>query len=1029
VISVPGSQGKLVRPAVPVTPDAQSSPAVQDTQAVRSQTEESEYQDWIKTTELRNVQAKADATLSDIINNVDAYGTTREDWQAEQSASGIVHYSAEGLTPEDYDPVVDDYGSIIELGFTHKEAREYLGPRLAAVGFTDREIHEYFTKCADPGLRRSWIYGDQGSYAGLKMRGKRPDELQPEEAAAESKLRERAPDAYKDMVESLTDNSDVKELHIDGEQFQQAMDKAGVTFEQLQATMPDVARGLGEALATRGDVTIPVADYLTHVAGTPMEGEVLPHIKVDPEGMTYAEGQAFYQTQNEAMLKAAEKLSAAKEKDAEYQKQVKEVQDSITRQLTDAGVYAPSVSKEYAKLPLAFFQTTAHRLGMSPLEFYQRWGAKIVGDHLDRVTGGDGFGQPMNPGVDPAERIPVVNLDDVIPGIKKFTQEGADKFVELWKGAELTLSDGGYSARLSSIDPDHPYWSANDAGRINETRRAALTVLDRVLAGARRIEDAPGKHEGVGATIRFYVPVRRYNDNPATLRIVTHVLEGNKAEIDGVEIYDVMRERPSRRGRVASETSRASDIPQRISEASHPSSDHPDTITIREMLSGVKDAQGKPYFEQSAKPFDGREVAATPMSAGQAHIEVDGVTRSALNSEGKPLHWSEEGTRNFWRWFGDSKVVDEEGRPLVVYHGTNDAGFDTFSRERLGWNTEGNASDNEMLATSAVGFWANTGKEVSERGGYDATMPLYLRIEEPYNAGNLESLGRDISQRTPVEALDADGDPAGEMNGLESGKKYASYLRGLEYDGVIIQDEEFGGTSVVALNRSQIKSAIGNTGAFDGTNPNILRQQGAAPRGTFNPASNTITLLKHPDALKGADLSTFTHELGHHFFDAYTKIAALEDAPPEIKADVETLFKHLGVESLDQWHSMSVEEQRPYHEQLAKDFEKYMTDGKAPTPELQGAFSAFSSWLREIYRTVKELRCSPHARGDPFSECMMYFFLLRRMPRQRPGARQWPDGLRQALQAPGKWFMMPGRVRHGMQKMPSFQQLLSAGGS
>ena len=23
---------------------------------------------------------------------------------------------------------------------------------------------------------------------------------------------------------------------------------------------------------------------------------------------------------------------------------------------------------------------------------------------------------------------------------------------------------------------------------------------------------------------------------------------------------------------------------------------------------------------------------------------------------------------NFWNWFGDSKIVDKQGRPLVVYH-------------------------------------------------------------------------------------------------------------------------------------------------------------------------------------------------------------------------------------------------------------------------------------------------------------------------------------------------------------------------
>jgi len=51
-------------------------------------------------------------------------------------------------------------------------------------------------------------------------------------------------------------------------------------------------------------------------------------------------------------------------------------------------------------------------------------------------------------------------------------------------------------------------------------------------------------------------------------------------------------------------------------------------------------------------------------------LMIDGKERSTLNSNGKPIAMTEEEVRNFYRWFGDSKVVDEQGRPLVVYHGT-----------------------------------------------------------------------------------------------------------------------------------------------------------------------------------------------------------------------------------------------------------------------------------------------------------------------------------------------------------------------
>lgn len=51
-------------------------------------------------------------------------------------------------------------------------------------------------------------------------------------------------------------------------------------------------------------------------------------------------------------------------------------------------------------------------------------------------------------------------------------------------------------------------------------------------------------------------------------------------------------------------------------------------------------------------------------------IDVDGKQRPTTNSDGKPIARTAEEVRNFWKWFGDSKVVDASGKPLVVYHGS-----------------------------------------------------------------------------------------------------------------------------------------------------------------------------------------------------------------------------------------------------------------------------------------------------------------------------------------------------------------------
>jgi hypothetical protein len=42
---------------------------------------------------------------------------------------------------------------------------------------------------------------------------------------------------------------------------------------------------------------------------------------------------------------------------------------------------------------------------------------------------------------------------------------------------------------------------------------------------------------------------------------------------------------------------------------------------------------------------------------------------------------------NFYKWFGNSKVVDENGTPMICYHGTSKGGFDTF-KPKTGYKTK-----------------------------------------------------------------------------------------------------------------------------------------------------------------------------------------------------------------------------------------------------------------------------------------------------------------------------------------------------
>ena len=70
-------------------------------------------------------------------------------------------------------------------------------------------------------------------------------------------------------------------------------------------------------------------------------------------------------------------------------------------------------------------------------------------------------------------------------------------------------------------------------------------------------------------------------------------------------------------------------------------------------------------------------------------------------------------TPAFRRWFGDSKVVDAKGRPLVVYHGTGDGGFVAFEHSKIDKHHSG--------------FFFTSSKEVAESYGMPKPLPRPVR--------------------------------------------------------------------------------------------------------------------------------------------------------------------------------------------------------------------------------------------------------------------------------------------------------------
>lgn len=159
---------------------------------------------------------------------------------------------------------------------------------------------------------------------------------------------------------------------------------------------------------------------------------------------------------------------------------------------------------------------------------------------------------------------------------------------------------------------------------------------------------------------------------------------------------------------------------------------------------------------------------------------------------------------------GVSKVVDENGEPLVVYH-NSDNKFTEFDPTKIG-----SAND---LGFYGSGFYFTKNKDYASSYG-ENTYEVFLNIRDPFIANSTESSQASIMFNREDDSLI---DYAGE--------NYGNYQNNIESaDGIIHDGPSYyrGGQHIqeyVVKNPNQVKSATGNIGTFSKEDSNIYFQK------------------------------------------------------------------------------------------------------------------------------------------------------------------------------------------------------------
>ncbi len=255
---------------------------------------------------------------------------------------------------------------------------------------------------------------------------------------------------------------------------------------------------------------------------------------------------------------------------------------------------------------------------------------------------------------------------------------------------------------------------------------------------------------------------------------------------------------------------------------------------------------------ESAQALYDREFPA--LSQKMFGIAPDLTPEQVLEQESR--------TPQFKKWFKKSSVIDQSGKPIVVYHGSGTK-IDEFKYEHTGQGNDhlGSGFYFTTKEDEAHGYKTSrraSAQDVPKPGGEDNpnVIKAYLSIQNPLDAEavgeisaeqarRLISMAPSASKRSGLEnwagssqdkineAYSSEGQEilrglfpiANDFYGNDTKAFNKAVKKVLGYDGVVKHWDGF--DHYVAFFPEQIKSALGNSGKFDANNPDILKQEAA----------------------------------------------------------------------------------------------------------------------------------------------------------------------------------------------------------
>lgn len=636
-----------------------------------------------------------------------------------------------------------------------------------------------------------------------------------------------------------------------------------------------------------------------------------------------------------------------------------------------------------------------------------------------------GYAQPLNVDVGLNHRLQVVDLTNLKTNLK--TEKD---IIDLFKNTPpqaVMIEDG----KVIVLPPDdingikHIPYGTQKGKKIANKKRRIVEDIANILQHSVLIDSSPNNKigrskSGMSAnqrksqnrknTIVNYhnlLSAIRINGNYYAVRFVAEEKQGHLTVYPRtVYLYDIIMQKSSTTSR-PTQSGNSQAVGQMTSNTAF------DTISIKDILNGVKDGKGVLYvdnngngnyytqtYNQSAwhgspHDFDTFDLGAIGTGEGnQAHgwglyFAKDKKVSDLYRRELSLIHDVDKGTL-FKVDVPDTKTMIDEQQSLNILSKETKQSLNAAINALP--EQEKEVFINEYTNSPLFNHYAKKG--IDELGSkFNQLDTEYNLLKDKYLDKYIEGELNTITQRTinrlaekyniDLKALKENPDSIKDVkNQLDTmwfnafteygmaSKKYREIYWGkykedfstlLNDSGINGRDfylalsKALGGAKKASehLNEYGVKG-ITYVGEQDGRCYVVFDDKAIKVIEKYNQSINGMTeIMKDGERIisifKTADRSTFLHEMGHVFFDDIQKLASMENAPEQLVLDWNKL------KEWSEWDDAQGADNTKAHEKFARGWEAYLREGNAPTKGLQRVFRMFSKWLTRIYRAVTRL--------------------------------------------------------------------------